>query len=81
VTLRPTERGRTLGWLYGLLRADVERLGTLIETDTGPKSNPSVVLLLRVLVELDRREANTARPAEESDDIGVALLRAVPEED
>lgn len=49
-----TARVATLQALYERLCADVERYGTLIETSTGMKQNPSVGELRRVIADLNR---------------------------
>lgn len=71
------DRGRTLQNLYDRLMADVEEHGTLIPygQDGGLKANPSVEVLRRVILELDRRTAEQAGPREEpvADPVEAAL--------
>jgi hypothetical protein len=62
----------TLEKLYDRLRADVEQYGTLIETPTGLKANPSVGELRRVIADLGRLAPFEEEPAEE-----IASLHAI----
>ena len=54
----------TLWELYHRLKADVEQYGTLLETKTGLRANPSVAELRRVAVELARLAPAKEEPPE-----------------
>jgi len=77
------ERGQVLEALLRRLVEDVENEGTLIPSGLGGamKGNPSAALLVRVIVEIDRRESERAaaeqrKEVDDGDDISAAL-RAV----
>jgi hypothetical protein len=67
------QRLRDLEELYGRLRADVEKYGTLVETPSGLKANPSVAEMRRVSVELGKMAAPVV--AEEAEDDIISSLR------